>query len=177
MPRSEKTRRPKATRSPEPPTDVAGATGTVFSLSERETFDLGRALGLKLSGGEIVVLEGPLGAGKTVFAKGVAAGLGIEPEEVSSPSFTLVHQYEGGRFPVIHVDLYRLEHAEEMATIGLEELLTSGAVVLVEWGERMDAHLRRDAVTVRLDDLGESTRRIDLFGPGTAPQESKRDDA
>jgi tRNA threonylcarbamoyladenosine biosynthesis protein TsaE len=157
--------------------EAAGPAGTVFSLSEQETFDLGRSLGQRLSGGEVIVLEGPLGAGKTVFARGVAAGLGIDPDEISSPTFTLVHEHAGPRAPLLHIDLYRVEHPEEQATIGLEELLTSGAVVLVEWGERLNPALRRDAVTVRLQDLGESSRRIDLYGPGQRPQAPPAGDA
>jgi len=170
MPRREKTG--PARRAP------ADATaGTVFSLSEQETFDLGRSLGQRLSGGEVIVLEGPLGAGKTVFARGVAAGIGVDPEEVASPTFTLVHQHQGPRTGLLHIDLYRLERPEELATIGLEELLTSGAVVVVEWGERLPPDLRRDAVTVRLQDLGESSRRIDLFGPGQGPEAAPEGDA
>jgi tRNA threonylcarbamoyladenosine biosynthesis protein TsaE len=140
------------------------AGGSVYSLSESETYELGRTLGRGLSEGDLVLLEGPLGIGKTVFARGIAAGLGIPPEQVCSPSFTLVQEYAGGRAPMFHIDLYRIEEVEEFDTLGLEELTTSGAVVVVEWGERLPAAYRRDAVTVRLHDIGESSRRIELLG-------------
>ena len=105
---------------------------TVFSLSEEETVDLGRGLGRALKGGELLLLQGDLGYGKTVFARGVAMALGILPEEVSSPSFTLVHEYKGGRVPLFHLDLYRLETPEEeVGALGIEEILAAGGVVLV----------------------------------------------
>jgi tRNA threonylcarbamoyladenosine biosynthesis protein TsaE len=135
---------------------------------------MGRGVGRLLKGGEIVLLEGDLGYGKTVFARGIAAGLGIPPEEVSSPSFTLVHEYRGGRVPLFHLDLYRLERPDEEASgLGIEEILAAGGVVLVEWGDRLPPYLRRDAVVVRLHDVGEGSRRIEIVTPskaGAAPR-------
>src|SRR5210317_1402642 len=87
---------------------------TVFSLSEDETADLGRTLARGMQGGELVLLEGELGLGKTVFARGIATGLGIAAEDVNSPSFTLIQEYSGGRLPMFHVDLYRLTSGEEI---------------------------------------------------------------
>ena len=136
--------------------------GSVYSLSEAETYEMGRTLGRRLTAGELILLEGSLGVGKTVFARGVAAGLGVAPEQVCSPSFTLVHEYSGGRHPLFHVDLYRIEQVEDIGTLGLEELLASGSVVVVEWGERLPEAYRRDALTVRLHDIGEASRRIEL---------------
>lgn len=135
---------------------------TVFTLSEEETFDVGRNLGSQLGGGELIVLEGDLGLGKTVFARGIAVGLGIPGADVSSPSYTLVHEYRGGRLPMFHVDLYRIEVHRELETLGLEELLSAGAVVVVEWGEKLAASHRRDALTIRFHDLGEGSRRIEV---------------
>ena len=86
----------------------------------------------------------------------------MAPEQVCSPSFTLVHEYSGGRHPLFHVDLYRIEQVEDIGTLGLEELLASGSVVVVEWGERLPEAYRRDALTVRLHDIGEASRRIEL---------------
>ncbi|MHC5053068.1 MAG: tRNA (adenosine(37)-N6)-threonylcarbamoyltransferase complex ATPase subunit type 1 TsaE, partial [Planctomycetota bacterium] len=83
--------------------------GSVYSLSEGETYEMGRTLGRRLTAGELILLEGSLGVGKTVFARGVAAGLGVAPEQVCSPSFTLVHEYSGGRHRLFHIDLYRIE--------------------------------------------------------------------
>ncbi len=114
------------------------ATGEWVSRSERETFDLGACIGAQLSGGEIILLSGPLGAGKTVFVKGIASALGIDAEEVSSPSFTLVNPHHG-RLLLYHVDLYRLDAGASAAhAVDLEELLADErAVIAIEWAERM----------------------------------------
>ncbi len=135
---------------------------TVYSLSEEETMNLGRTMARTLKGGELIVLEGDLGMGKTVFARGIAAGLGVSEEEVHSPSFTLVHEYEGGRCPLFHVDLYRLDGGEDLEGLGLDELTEAGGVVMVEWGEKLPLWYRRDALTVRFHDLGEDSRQIEL---------------
>jgi tRNA threonylcarbamoyladenosine biosynthesis protein TsaE len=146
---------------------------TVFSLSEEETVELGRATSRGLRGGELVLLVGDLGLGKTVFARGMALGLGIAPEEVSSPSFTLIQEYGGGRLTLFHVDLYRINTDEELATLGLEEILDSNAVVVVEWGEKLSPHQRRDAIVVRFHDVGEGSRRIEVI-PGRTPERAER---
>jgi tRNA threonylcarbamoyladenosine biosynthesis protein TsaE len=136
---------------------------TVFTLSEDETRDLGASLARDFRGGELVLLEGDLGAGKTVFARGMAAGLGIAVEDVRSPSFTLVNEYRGGRLVMYHVDLYRLEQPqEELAGLGLDELLAGRGVVAVEWGERLPPYYRREAIVVRLTDVGEGARRVEI---------------
>ena len=119
-------------------------------------------MGRSLRGGELILLEGDLGLGKTVFARGVAAGLGVRPEDVSSPSFTLVQEYKGGRQPLFHVDLYRLDDPDDLGTLGLEEILSGGGVVLVEWGEKLPPYLRRDAIAVRFHDVGEGSRQIEI---------------
>ena len=149
--------------------------GSVYSLSEGETYELGRALGRRLDAGELVLLEGPLGVGKTVFARGIAAGLGIAPEQVCSPSFTLVQEYGGGRIRMHHVDLYRVEALEEIGTLGLEELQEAGSVVVVEWGDRLPHAYRRDAVTIHLHDIGEASRRIELEGTPKPPSTTSND--
>ena len=141
----------------------AKTSNTVFTLSEEETFELGRATARSLRGGEMLLLEGDLGLGKTVFARGVAAGLGIAPEDVSSPSFTLVQEYRGGRLPMFHVDLYRLQDGDDMTGLGLEDILTAGGVVVIEWGERLPAFYRQDALSIRFHDVGEGSRRIELL--------------
>jgi tRNA threonylcarbamoyladenosine biosynthesis protein TsaE len=152
------------------------APRTVFSLSEQETYDVGCSLARHLAGGDLVVLQGELGLGKTVLARGLAAGLGIEPEDVTSPSFTLVQEYRGGRIPMYHVDLYRLNGTEDLQALGLEELLASEGAVVVEWGERLPAYYRRDAIVIRLHDLGEGARRIEL-APRPKRAKTRRGDA
>jgi len=151
---------------------TSSGSRTVFSLSEEETLDLGRGLGRALKGGELLLLEGDLGYGKTVFARGIAQALGIPQEEVSSPSFTLVHEYRGGRFPLFHIDLYRLEAPDdEVGALGIEEILAVGGVVLVEWGERLPPFLKRGAMTIRFHDVGEGSRRIEIIAePAVAPR-------
>jgi len=125
--------------------------------------EFGSSLARQLEGGELIVLEGELGTGKTVFVRGIAAGLEISPEDVWSPSYTLIHEYKGGRLPLYHIDLYRVTTPDEIATLGLEDLLGSGAVVAVEWGEHLPTVYRRDALTVHVHDMGEESRRIDLL--------------
>jgi len=140
-----------------------GKPRTVYSLSEEETYDFGRNFARNLRGGELILLQGELGLGKTVFARGVAAGLGVAPEDVSSPSYTLVQEYTGGRTPMFHVDLYRLEETEETESLGLEEILSAGGVIVVEWGEKLPVYYRRDGMTIQFHDVGEGSRRIEVF--------------
>jgi tRNA threonylcarbamoyladenosine biosynthesis protein TsaE len=143
--------------------------GSVYSLTEEETFNLGRTLGMQLEGGDMILLDGPLGVGKTVFARGIAAGLEIDTDQVCSPSYTLVQEYTGGRIKMYHVDLYRIEEVEEVGTLGIEELLDSGSVVVVEWGDRLPPAYRRDGVTVRFHDIGEASRRIEILASTEPP--------
>src|SRR5579863_9115669 len=108
---------------------------THVTHSEEETIELGRRIARALPRRAVLLLIGNLGAGKTTLAKGNVSALGAAPpEEVSSPTFTLIHEYGGGR--VYHVDLYRLDRPEQVATLGLEEIFDRQAVVLIEWGER-----------------------------------------
>jgi len=136
------------------------------SRSPQETFDAGRRLASRLQPGDCVLLAGSLGAGKTVFAKGLAAGLGADPSETRSPTFTLVNIY-AGRCPVYHIDLYRIEKASDLEELGLEEMLGADGVAVVEWPERLGRYLPRRAYRVRLRDLGGEERAIaiDLLDP------------
>jgi len=102
---------------------------------------LGRRIASKVDSSLILSLEGPLGAGKTCFVKGLADGLGIAPDEVSSPSFTLVHEYAGGRLPLVHFDLYRLESEEELLPLGFEEYLGAPGIIAIEWGGKFPGSL------------------------------------
>src|SRR5256885_6415704 len=113
----------------------AGAV-TITTHSQEETADAGRKLASSVHAGSVVLLVGDLGAGKTALVRGLAEGLGVPPEEVSSPTFTLMQEYRGGRVPLIHVDLYRLNDAREIEELGLEEL-GSGSVLAIEWAEKL----------------------------------------
>ena len=125
-----------------------------------ETFNLGKQFGEQLAGGEILLLSGPLGAGKTVFVKGLASALGIDPEEVTSPSFTLVNPYSA-RLPLFHIDLYRLDEGAAAAhAVDLDELLNDErAVVVIEWAERLGRY-----------PLPANVWRISISGDGEAPR-------
>jgi tRNA threonylcarbamoyladenosine biosynthesis protein TsaE len=131
----------------------------VTTTSEQETFALGKRLAETLVAGTFVLLHGDLGAGKTAFVRGIAAGLGANPDDVSSPTFVLVQHYKG-RVPLTHVDLYRLDSAAAVDDLGLEEM-ASGAVVAVEWAERLPRPFE-ESVTVKIEDLGGDTRRITM---------------
>jgi tRNA threonylcarbamoyladenosine biosynthesis protein TsaE len=121
------------------PTEDQMPLGEWTSRAEVETFALGEGFGARLVGGEIVLLDGSLGAGKTVFVKGLASALGVDPLEVTSPSFTLVNRHDQGRLTLYHLDLYRLDEGASSAhAVDLEELLADErAVIVIEWAERM----------------------------------------
>lgn len=129
--------------------------------SAEETFELAYQIGESLTSTTVFLLEGDLGAGKTVFAKGIAAGLEIDPAEVNSPTFTLVNAHEG-RMRLYHLDLYRLEgELEEIYALGLDEMLSEEkAVVLIEWAERLGAFDIPNATRVQIVDNGNDARRI-----------------
>lgn len=141
---------------------MTSAFEIAITHSRDETFDLGLSLGHRLAGPCVFLLEGPLGSGKTVFAKGLICGLGCpDPDDVTSPSFTLINEY-ALRIKVYHIDLYRLETHEELFTLDLGGVLAEPAVVIVEWGEKLKDFLTRTAVLVRIADLGEDNRRIEI---------------
>lgn len=130
----------------------------ILTESEAQTARVAAGLAARLLPGTVLLLSGELGAGKTAFVRGLAAGLGVSPDAVTSPTFTLVHEYRGGRLPLQHVDLYRLEQAD-LDTLGLDEALAESGVVAVEWPER----LRRrppEAIDVDIADLGGDRRRV-----------------
>ena len=120
------------------------------TASDEETIALGERLAREFSPGTVVLLIGNLGAGKTTLAKGIVQGLGAAPpEEVSSPTFTLIHEYGAGP-AVYHIDLYRLDNAAAVATLGLDELFEKPAVVLIEWGERFPQFMPEKRVEIHL---------------------------
>ena len=138
---------------------------TVTSHSELETSDAGRDLALDLLAGDVVLLTGDLGAGKTAFVRGLAAGLGIDAQEVSSPTFTLIQEYRGGRLTLYHVDLYRLT-PREVDDLGLDDLVDQGGVVAVEWPDRWSMP-PPTAIRVQLTTLGDEVREIEIFSSPT----------
>jgi tRNA threonylcarbamoyladenosine biosynthesis protein TsaE len=133
---------------------------TFVTKSEEETVEAGRQLATSLGADSVVLLLGDLGAGKTAFVRGLAEGLGASPADVSSPTFTLIQEYRRGRIPLLHADLYRLNNPQEVEELGLEEL-GSGAVVAVEWAEKLP-HVPADAIRVSIEHLGEDERRVTI---------------
>ena len=126
--------------------------------SEAETAAVGREMAATLRAGDVLLLSGDLGAGKTAFVRGLAEGLGIDPDIVSSPTFTLIHEYRGGRLTLYHADLYRLERAAT-EDLGLEEFGVADGVLAIEWPDRL-SHAIDGARAVHIDIVDEATRRI-----------------
>jgi len=137
------------------------STGEFVSHNERETFEIGERVGEQLSGGEIILLSGPLGAGKTLFVKGIAQALGLDAEGVTSPSFTLVNPHQG-RLLLYHIDLYRLDEGASAAhAVDLDEIVTDEkAVVIIEWAERIGRY-----------PLPANVWRVSISGDGDAPRQ------
>jgi len=132
---------------------------TFHTNTEEETIDLGRRLAPELSG--VVLLIGNLGAGKTTLTKGIVEGRGVTTaDEVSSPTFTLVHQYGPALNPVFHIDLYRLDEQRQVETLGLDDLFSSGSLVLLEWAERFPSLLPADRTEIRLEARDDDSRVI-----------------
>jgi tRNA threonylcarbamoyladenosine biosynthesis protein TsaE len=118
----------------------------LITTTEHETEAAGHDLARTLRAGDAVLLFGDLGAGKTAFVRGLAAGLGVPGSDVSSPTFTLIQEYRGGRLPLFHVDLYRLDDPREIDDLGLDELARAG-VMAIEWAEKLPGQLRRALAT------------------------------
>lgn len=127
--------------------------------NEAETDRLGAAFARALTPGLIVALAGNLGAGKTRFVRAVAAGLGADARLVSSPTFVLIHEYEG-HFPIFHVDAYRLKDAGEFFELGGEELFASDGVCFIEWADRIASALPADHLRIEIEPTGETSRRF-----------------
>ena len=127
--------------------------------SEDETTAIARAIAPSLKAGDVLLLHGDLGAGKTAFVRGLAEGLGVARAEVSSPTFTLMQEYRGGRLPLYHVDLYRLNDPREIDDLGLDEIALGG-VLAIEWAEKLPRQ-PADAIVVRIAHGAGDTRTID----------------
>lgn len=148
---------PAANLAPIPARNILVDT---ITRSEEETIELAKRLAHELRPPCLILLEGELGSGKTTFTKGLVSGLGAaREEEVTSPTFALVHEYgRDGR--VFHVDLYRVETAKELRTLGLDDLLAQQAIVIVEWGEKLTEAPAMPRLRVRFEHAGERERRI-----------------
>ncbi len=140
---------------------------TALTKSADDTRDLGAALASLTRSGDVILLSGDLGAGKTTFAQGFGRGLGVE-DNVVSPTFTLMRNYLG-RLPLVHCDVYRLDHLQEVIDLGLPELLDEGGVALVEWGDVVASALPADFLEVQLDfGDGDDDRRVQLRPVGVS---------
>lgn len=145
---------------------MGGETIHIVSESPEETVSIGRVLGRLAEPGTVIALTGPLGAGKTVLAKGIAEGAGVaDPREVTSPTFVLVHEYEG-RLPIRHVDAYRLSGAEDLAALGSDEMFFGDGLCIIEWADRAAAALPDERLDVVLEHAGPARRRLAFSARG-----------
>ena len=136
-------------------------TTETITHSAEETIAYGRQLAAELSPPRIVLLRGDLGAGKTTLVKGIAEGFeAARAEDVTSPTFTLVHEYRGPRATLYHIDLYRIETPRNLETLALDDLIASDSILLIEWGEKFPRLQRDWNVEIRLERVGENDRKI-----------------
>ncbi|MBI1820368.1 MAG: tRNA (adenosine(37)-N6)-threonylcarbamoyltransferase complex ATPase subunit type 1 TsaE [Nitrospirae bacterium] len=134
---------------------------------QEETVSAGRHFGEKFKGNEVITLSGPLGAGKTSFVKGIGMALGIVPEKISSPTFILRADYSG-KFPLAHVDLYRLEDSQEIRTLGLFEQEETRTVLVIEWPEKAKNILPADRIEIEFSVEGKDKRKLDFTARGNS---------
>ena len=138
-------------------------TSHTLTHSAEETIAFGRKLAAELSPPLIVLLRGDLGAGKTTLTKGIAEGFeAARAEDVTSPTFTLIHEYRGPLTTLYHIDLYRIDTVRELETLGLDDLLAPHCILLIEWGEKFPRFVRDRNVEIVLESVGESDRRIQV---------------
>jgi tRNA threonylcarbamoyladenosine biosynthesis protein TsaE len=138
---------------------------SVITSSTEKTEEVGRVLGTMLEAGYLVCLFGDLGAGKTHFSYGVAQGLQVRDQYITSPTFTFVNEYEG-RIPFYHIDLYRLKDPSELESIGFEEYVDSDGATVIEWAERAEEELPNEKLNVYISDVSENSREIGFFAEG-----------
>ncbi len=151
-----------------------GSTLDLVSHSSLHTERLGERVARAARPGDLVALWGELGTGKTVFARGVATGLGIDPAAVTSPTFVILNEYAGGRLPLFHVDFYRLGPGD-LRTTGWEECLDAGGVTVIEWPDRVGADLPQDRLDVRLEHIADTKRRVLIEARGPRSRELLED--
>jgi tRNA threonylcarbamoyladenosine biosynthesis protein TsaE len=141
------------------------ASGEYTTHSAEETIDLGRRLARELNPPQVVVLRGDLGAGKTTLVKGIAEGFqAASQDDVTSPTFTLIHEYHGPAVNVFHIDLYRIETERELETLGIDDLYGNSNILLIEWGEKFPRFERDRHVEIRFKRLSDTERRIRVSG-------------
>jgi tRNA threonylcarbamoyladenosine biosynthesis protein TsaE len=139
---------------------------TTKTHSAEETIDFGRKLAAELTPPLLILLRGDLGAGKTTLVKGIAEGFeAASADDVTSPTFTLVHEYRGPRAVLYHIDLYRVDTERELVTLGLDDLMGPDSILLIEWGEKFPRFVRERNVEIVLERIGENERRIQVTGP------------
>ena len=129
--------------------------------SEKETFELGKRIANAVNPGTVILFYGDLGAGKTVMTKGIAAGLGIA-EMITSPTFTIMQEYEGGRMPLYHLDVYRIEDPDEMEEVGLNEYIYGNGLTVIEWAEQIEDILPEDAIKITIERNVENPEERDI---------------
>jgi tRNA threonylcarbamoyladenosine biosynthesis protein TsaE len=143
--------------------DATRTTQVFDTKSAEETIARGREIGATLKSPLLILLQGELGAGKTTLTKGIASGFGAAAEEeITSPTFTLIHRYSGAKVPVYHIDLYRIEGARDLDTLGLDDVFTEDAVVIIEWPDRMPPRHDWPILHVTLAHSGEDARHIEI---------------
>jgi tRNA threonylcarbamoyladenosine biosynthesis protein TsaE len=138
---------------------------SVITSSTEQTEELGRIVGVLLEPGDLVCLYGDLGAGKTHFSFGIAQGLEVRDQYITSPTFAFVNEYEG-RIPFYHIDLYRLQEPSQLEGIGFEEYIDSDGATVIEWAERAESELPDEALSVYLSPVSETSREIGFFAEG-----------
>ena len=138
---------------------------TTHTHSAEETIAFGRKLAVDLNPPLLILLRGDLGAGKTTLVKGIAEGFSAaSADDVTSPTFTLVHHYRGPRAALYHIDLYRVDTERELETLGLDDLIGPDSILLIEWGEKFSRFVRERDVEIVLERVGENERRIQVNG-------------
>jgi len=138
----------------------------IQTKSASETIRVGKGIGSRLRSGDVVALVGELGAGKTQFIKGLAAGVGIgNPTYISSPSFTLINEYPG-KIPFYHIDLFRLEREKEAEELGLEDYFQGGGITAIEWADKIPSLLPKEMLFIHIAYVGKNIRSIEIIGKG-----------
>jgi tRNA threonylcarbamoyladenosine biosynthesis protein TsaE len=141
--------------------DETGAMKTFQTHSAEETTELGRRIATDLKSGSIVLLRGDLGAGKTTMVKGIAEGFqAAKADDVTSPTFTLIHEYRGPTVTLFHIDLYRIDTQRELDTLALDDLITSQSILLIEWGEKFERFVREREREITIQHEGGDNRQI-----------------